>query len=195
MRPPWPALAVAALVLATLVALAPAAAAVPEPQAAGTHPDVVRAWHEPEPVVPGEQWTGYLQLRAGHGFARVGYQICNASFEGASCFAPAHEATDLGNGTFRFETSDYLAGGRPVEWEAGWHVGVRWFLAETEAGLGGNGTWVPRAPPEPTEVVPIEDLYLTFDIPGGPANDAPAPPVALALVAVLLAAAARRRRA
>lgn len=173
--------------LVAVLLLAPAAAALPEGDAASAHPDVVRAWHEPEPVQPGSQWSGFLQLRPGHGAANVSYQVCDVA-DGV-CFSFPHPAADVGNGTFRFDTADYLANGRPVRWEAGWRVGVRWFLA----GPDGNGTWVPRAPPSPTEVVPIEDLYLTFDIPGGGARGSPAP--GLVIAALAIAAAALRRRA
>ncbi len=176
------------LVLLALAALALPAAAVPEAEAP-QHPMVARAWHEPAAVVPGQQWHGYLQLRPGVEPARVGYQVCNAG--DGYCFAPTHDAVDLGNGTYRFDTRDYRASdGRPVDWEAGWTVGVRWFLADED----GNGTWIPRAPPAPTEEVPIPDLYLTFDIPGGGTEDAPGLPLAaLAAALAALAAAARRR--
>lgn len=157
-------LLVAALLLACMAA---AAAAHPEADAPSLHPDVVRAWHEPEPVRPGGQWSGFLQLRPGHGFANVSYQVCDVA-DGV-CFSFPHPARDVGNDTFRFDTADYLANGKPVEWQAGWRVGIRWFLADAE----GNGTWVPRTPPGPTEVVPIEDLYLTFRIPGDDEQGAP----------------------
>lgn len=166
-----------------LVFLAAAAAAHPESAAPSLHPDVVRAWHEPEPVEPGTQWSGYLQLRAGHGFANVSYQVCDVA-DGV-CFSFPHPARDVGNATYRFDTADYLANGRPVQWEAGWRVGVRWYLADAS----GNGTWVPRAPPEPTEVVPIEDLYLTFDIPAGNERGAPGIPMGLVAGALVVATA------
>jgi hypothetical protein len=160
----WAFLALLLLALATLV---PSAAAVAEAEASSTHPDVLRAWHEPADVVPGTQWHGYLQLRPEASPAQVGYQICNAG--DGYCFAPTHDATSLGNGTYRFDTEDYLASnGKPVDWQAGWRIGVRWFLADAQ----GNGTWVPRAPPSPTEQVPIEDLYLTFAVPGEPGRGA-----------------------
>ena len=176
--------------LLALLLLAAPAAGVPERDAWSTHPAVSEAWHEPALVRPGEQWRGYLQLKPGFDYARVGYQVCNAG--DGFCFAPTHDAQALGNGTYRFDTSDYLAGGRPVDWQPGWRVGVRWFLADEDR-PDSNGTWVPRAPPSPTEEVPIEDLYLTFDIPGEPARGAPAPAFLLLAFAVLGAAALRRR--
>ena len=150
-------LLVAALLLACMAA---AVSAHPESAAPTLHPAVVRAWHEPETVEAGTQWSGFLQLRPDHGFSNVSYQVCDVA-DGV-CFSFPHPARDVGNATFRFDTVDYLANGQPVEWQAGWRVGVRWFLGDAS----GNGTWVPRAPPEPTEVVPIADLYLTFDVPG-----------------------------
>ena len=175
--------------LVALLLLVPSAGAVPESAAAATHPDVLRAWHEPAEVTPGTQWHGYLQLRPGAAPAQVGYQICNAG--DGYCFAPTHDAAALGNGTYRFDTSDYLASdGQPVGWQAGWRIGVRWFLADAD----GNGTWVPRAPPSPTEQVPIEDLYLTFDMPGAARHGAPAPGL-VGLLSLLAALALLRRRA
>ncbi|MEK6976197.1 MAG: hypothetical protein AABY18_07635 [Candidatus Thermoplasmatota archaeon] len=179
----------AALLLACMAA---AASAHPESAAPSLHPAVLRTWHEPEPVEPGTQWSGFLQLRPDHGFTNVSYQVCDVA-DGV-CFSFPHPAQDAGNGTYRFDTKDYLANGRPVEWQAGWRVGVRWFLGDGS----GNGTWVPRSPAEPTEVVPIEDLYLTFTIPGGEEHGAPGPALASLAVALLgasaLAARARRGR-
>lgn len=182
------------LALLAALVLAPLAGAVPEAQAPGTHADVLRAWHEPAEVEPGQQWHGYLQLRPGAAPAWVGYQICNAG--DGYCFAPTHDATSLGNGTYRFDTQDYQVsdgqgGMRPVAWQAGWTVGVRWFLADGS----GNGTWVPRAPPAPTEQVAIADLYLTFQVPATGRQGAPASPPTLLAMALLAVAAVRRRRA
>lgn len=179
-------LLVAALLLACM---ASAASAHPEEDAPDLHPDVVRAWHEPEVVEPGTQWSGFLQLRAGHDVGKVWYQVCDAG-DGV-CFAPLHAAQGLANDTYRFDTVDYLANGRPVDWQPGWRVGVRWFLAATEA-PDSNGTWVPMAPADPNEAVAIEDLYLTFDIPGDGARRAPAPSIAWTSLA--LAALALQRR-
>ena len=174
--------------IALLLLAAVPAVAVPEQEAAGTSPAVVRAWHEPADVVPGQQWHGFLQLAPGQVPARVGYQVCNAG--DGYCFAPTHDAQQVANDTYRFDTTDYLASdGRPVDWQAGWRVGVRWFLADES----GNGTWIPRAPPAASEQVAIEDLYLTFDIPGGEPNGAPAIPAPLLLAGLALAALLRRR--
>lgn len=174
--------------LAVLLLVAAPAAAVPEQDAAAASPLVLRAWHEPAEVVPGQQWHGFLQLAPGPVPARVGYQVCNAG--DGYCFAPTHDAQQSPNNTYRFDTTDYLASdGRPVDWQAGWRVGVRWFLADES----GNGTWIPRAPPGPAEEVAIEDLYLTFDIPGGQANGAPSVASPLLLAGLALAALLRRR--
>lgn len=171
-------------VAAALLALAAAAAAHPEADAPSLHPDVVRAWHEPEPVAAGQQWRGYLQLRPGHGAANVSYQVCNVA-DGV-CFSFPHPARDAGNGTYAFDTADYLANGRPVDWEAGWEVGVRWFLAG--AGPAGNGTWVP-----PQDGPAIASHYLTFHIPGGGRNGAPGWEAGALALAVLACAALRGR--
>lgn len=182
-------LLVAALLLACMAA---AASAHPEAAAPTLSPLVVRAWHEPDPVDPVGQWSGFLQLRAGHNITMVAYQVCDVA-DGV-CFSFPHGARAVGNDTFRFDTQEYLANGHPVDWQPGWRVGVRWFLGDGS----GNGTWVPRAPPAPTETVPIEDLYLTFAIPGGKERGAPGMSVGLLalcmLCATTLAASAPRGR-
>lgn len=172
----------AALVL-LLVAVSHATAH-PESAASSLDARVVRAWHDPEPVVAGQQWHGFLQLAPGTRVGNVSYQVCNVA-DGV-CFSFPHPATPLGNGTYSFDTAHYTTNlGQPVNWEAGWRVGVRWFLADADG--SGNGTWVP-----PQGGARIEDGYLAFDIPGEPAKGAPAPAFALLAAALLLAAARRR---
>lgn len=161
------------------------AAAHPEDAAPSLDGRVARAWHEPAAVVPGQQWQGFLQLTPGTVVGNVSYQVCNVA-DGV-CFSFPHPATPLGNGTYRFDTSDYKTNlGQPVRWEAGWRVGVRWFLADADG--SGNGTWVP-----PQGGARIEDSYLAFDIPGEPTKGAPALPAAFLAAALLLGAGARRR--
>ena len=171
-------LLVAALLV---VCMAAAASAHPESAAPSLHPAVALAWHEPEVVEPGTQWSGFLQLRPGHDVGKAWYQVCDAG-DGV-CFAPLHAAQAIANDTYRFDTVDYLANGRPVDWQPGWRVGVRWFLADTDA-PDSNGTWVPMAPADPNDAVAIEDLYLTFDIPSG--KDRGAPGVSIGLLAICM---------
>ena len=167
---------------ALLLAIASPAAALAE-EDAGQHPLVERAWHEPADVEPGQQWTGHLRLRDGVAAANVSYQVCEVDVHGGVCFAPPHDATRQADGTWSFDTGHYLANGRPVQWGAGWLVGVRWYLEDG----AGNGTWIPAAPDAQG---PIASHYLTFRIPGEADRDAPAPGLATVLLAVVVAALA-----
>lgn len=176
----------AALALLAVAALAPVALAHPESAAPGLDARVLAAWHEPEPVSPGQQWLGYLRLRpeAAAALGNVSYQVCNVA-DGV-CFSYPHPATPLGNGTYRFDTAHYLTNsGQPVAWEAGWRVGVRWFLAD----MDGNGTWLP---PQGAGQA-IEDSYLAFDIPDGAPRGAPAPTAPLLALGLLMGAGVARR--
>lgn len=165
-----------------LLALAASTAAHPESAAPSLDSRVLFAGHTPEPVMPGTQWVGQLQLRPDANVSSVGYQVCNVS-DGV-CFAPLHPARDLGNGSYEFDTSDYLGnGGQPVQWEAGWRVGVRWFLRDA----AGNGTWVP-----PQEGDTIESHYLAFDIPQSKSESAPAAPWTWLALAIVVLAGRRR---
>lgn len=172
------------LAVPLLLVLAASVAAHPESAAPSLDVRVLRAWHEPDALVPGQQWHGFLQLAPGTVVGNVSYQVCNVA-DGV-CFSFPHPATDLGNGTYRFDTTDYKTNlGQPVRWEAGWRVGVRWFLADSDD--SGNGTWVP-----PQGGDRIEDSYLAFDIPGTPSQGAPAPTFVFLAVALLVAVVARR---
>lgn len=176
------------LAVLLLLAVAVPAAAHPESAAAQLDARVAAAWHQPDPVVPGEQWSGYLRLHDGVAVGNVSYQVCNVA-DGV-CFSYPHPAADLGNGTYRFHTSDYLTNlGQPVRWEAGWRVGVRWFLADPDG--SGNGTWVP---PQQSVGAPIEDSYLAFDIPGEAERGAPGPAMMVPLLALAAALAWTRAR-
>jgi hypothetical protein len=116
-------------ILLALGALAglPAAVAHAESEAPTLRPDVVRAWHAPDFPLPHTQWTGSLQLAPDSNVTAAYFQICRV---GSACFAPPAAATDVGNHTFRFDTRDYLAGGKPVDYQAGWELGVVWLLDE-----------------------------------------------------------------
>jgi hypothetical protein len=170
---------------AGLLLLAVSTQAYPESAAPSLNPLVKAAWHEPEVVKAGTQWRGFLQLQENHSVERAHYQVCNVG--DGFCFAPLTPAHHIGNDTFSFDTNDYLANGVPVHWKAGWRVGVHWYLEHRD----GNTTWIPRAPPAVDEQVPLEDLYLTFDI---PADKKGAPGLAAASLIVAVAGAARLRR-
>jgi hypothetical protein len=173
------------LAAAAILLLAPLAQAWPESAAPDLHPQAEAAWHEPEEVRPGEQWAGYLRLRHGHTIANASYQVCNLA--NGVCFAPPTPARFAGQDLLRFHTSEYLAGGKPVSWEAGWRIGVKWILTH------GNGTV--DCLPGPCGSPPggeggLEAHYLAFDMPAR--KEAPAASLPI-LLAFLLAAAGRRR--
>lgn len=170
------------LVLGLLLLLAGPAAAYAEGEAPTVDPRIAATWHEPAVVRPGQQWEGFLRPAEGANVTSALYQVCEV---GRQCFAPPTAAERLPNGTFRFHTSDYRAAGRPVEWEAGWRVGVKWCLAEGGADPGSCG-WVPSQEGDDPEM-----HYFAFDIPGG---DKGSPAPALGVLAVALLAAAARRR-
>lgn len=186
-------LAAMALVVAALVG-APAVAAHDEAAAPSLRPDVLRAWHEPAIVEPHTQWRGFLAFTPTSNVTAASYQICQV---GRTCFAPPAPATDLGNGTFAFDTRDYTVAGRPVDYEAGWRLGVKWFLAEQGANSiiefpGGPDLASPACAGD-ASLACSEAHYLSFDMPRAskPAPLGPLPLAGLVLLAVLLA----RRRA
>lgn len=183
------------LAVLTSVAMAIPAAAVPESEAGrlwlaqNGRPGVLAAGHDPAEVVPGSQWGGFLILDHNVTFERVLFQIC---LVGMTCFAPPTPAHQADNRTWRFNTTAYRAPGTNalIDWEAGWHVGVRYVIEDRLA----NGTLR-------TTVFPVSDdltaagaeaHYLTFYIPDSPARGASALPL-LAILAALLLAAVRRR--
>lgn len=191
-RPGLGFLAAAALALALSVP----AAAHPESAAPSLRPDVVRAGHEPEAVQPHTQWKGFLELRPDTNVTAAYYQVCRV---GDACFAPPAPAERHGS-AFRFDTSDYLANGRPVDYEAGWRLGVTWLLEERLP----NGTVQSvRFPAGPDVLSPdcqgdaalacAEAHYLAFDIPAE-TRGSPGLPAALAPIPLALAAARAARR-
>lgn len=191
----------AAAVLLLLVALVPLAAAHAESEAPSMRPDVARVWHEPETPAPHTQWDGFLQLRSGSNVTAANYQVCRV---GQACFAPPTLAEGPTNGTFRFDTSGYRANGQAIDYQAGWRLGVKWFLYE----MSGNGTNMtsrtvefPSGPdlssPEcagDAAMACSEQHYFVFTM-GAPAAK-PSPGMGLAALCGLLAAAAfaRQRR-
>lgn len=185
--------------LALLVLAAAPASAHPESAAPSLRPDVVRAGHEPEVVLPHTQWRGFLELEPGSNVTAAYYQVCRV---GQACFAPPTPADRIANATFGFDTADYLANGEPVDYEAGWRIGVTWVLEER---LSNGTTRLVRFPVGPDVLSPecqgdaaaacAEAHYLAFDI---PAEERESPAVAAFPIGALLAAfafvAARRRR-
>lgn len=187
-------------ILLALLAWAPPAAAYAEAEAPLLRPDVLEASHSPAAVQPHTQWQGSLALRPGHAVLSAQYQVCRV---GQACFAPPAPATRVGNDTFTFHTADYLAGGRPVDYQAGWRIGVQWLLTERD----GNGTRTRPFPEGPGPADPAcageaqalacqERHYLVFDMPpatrNAPAGGAIAAP---GLLALAWAGRARRRHA
>lgn len=123
----------AALALLALVALLPPAAAHAESEAPELRDDVAATWHEPASPPPHTQWHAFLELRPDANVTAVHYQVCRV---GQACFAPPTPAGRLANGTFSLDTAGYLANGRPVDYQAGWRLGVKWFLDGQEFPAG-----------------------------------------------------------
>jgi hypothetical protein len=185
-------------VLGVLAALAMPASAHPESAAPSLRPDVVRAGHDPVVVQPHTQWQGFLELKPDSNVTAAYYQVCRV---GQACFAPPTPAQKVGT-SFRFDTSEYLANGRPVDYEAGWRVGVTWILEERLP----NGTLAAvRFPVGPDVTSPAcqgeaalpcaEAHYLAFDIPAETrGSPAPAVVLLLATLAIVAVSAGRRQR-
>jgi hypothetical protein len=187
---------VKALALLPLLALLPVAAAHAEADAGLLRPDVLRAGHAPEMVQAHTQWQGFLVLRPGHSVTAAQYQICRV---GSACFAPPAPARRVGDDTFTFETAAYQAGGKPIDYQPGWRLGVQWILTE-RAGNATRQTLFPEGP-SPTDAGCAGDQmalacqerhYLAFDV-APAAKGAPAPGLAAVLVGLALAGGARRR--
>ena len=191
------ALACLAVVFAA-TALAMPASAHAEAEAPLLRDDVVAAGHEPAVVEPHTQWTGFLELSSSTNVTAAFYQVCRV---GQSCFAPPTPAEKVGP-RFRFDTSEYLANGRPVDYEAGWRLGVTWLLEER---LENGTTRSVRFPIGPdmlsagcqgdAALACSEAHYLAFDV-AEDERGAPAVGAGLAFVALLaaVAVAAVRRR-
>jgi hypothetical protein len=194
-RPRLALLAIAAIAVTALAVLPAPAAAHPESAAPSLRPDVVRAGHEPDVVQPHTQWQGFLEMAPDSNVTAAYYQVCRV---GQACFAPPTPAEKVGT-TFRFDTSGYLANGRPVDYEAGWRLGVTWILEER---LANGTTSAVRFPLGPDVESPAcqgdaalgcaEAHYLAFDIPAEE-RGSPSVPAGLVLAALAVFAAAARR--
>lgn len=184
----------AARVLGLLLAWAALAAvpatAHPESAAPTLRSDVLAAWHDPPVVEPHTQWHGYLQMTPDSNVTAASFQICRV---GLACFAPPTPAQDLGNGTWGFDTNDYTVNGRPVDYESGWRLGVKWWLSERS----GNGTSLVEFPDGPDPSAPecdgdgalacAEAHYLAFDVERSPKGSPALPALGMALALAALA--------
>jgi hypothetical protein len=175
--------------------LVPAAHAVEEPDAPALRlaqsgkDDLVRVWHEPEVVLPGTQWRGFIMFRPGHDVADVqGFQVCDV---GKSCFAPPTSLQRLNETTWMFDTATYIPPGTnaPVQYEAGQRLGVRFYIVEP--GPEGNLT-VTTFPSNEGDPLDAEAHYIAFDMPPPRRQAAGAQP--MAFVAILFAGVLLRRR-
>jgi hypothetical protein len=184
-----------AILLAVLLALAMPAAAYDEADAGLLRPDMVlSAGHLPTRVPAHTQWQGILTLRPGNHVLSAQYQVCRV---GQACFAPPAPAQRHGD-TFVFDTANYTAGGRSVDYQAGWRIGVQWLLTE-DAGMNETRT---ETFPEGRDLSgagcaadPLgcqETHYIAFDM--EPAAHAAPGAAVLPVAALLLGAAGARRR-
>ncbi len=185
-----------------LTLLALPAAGYAESEAPALRPDVLAAGHAPEIVAPHTQWSGTLSFRPGSNVTAASYQICRV---GMACFAPPAVAQRDGD-TFRFHTSNYTVAGKPVDYQAGWRVGVKWILTEGEPDGAPGGTRVmafpsglspddPACAGEAQAMECQESHYVAFNV-AGDARGTPGAPGAGPLagfVALVVAAAWRSR--
>lgn len=187
--------------MAALLAGAAPASAHPESEAPLLRADVVRAGHEPATVLPHTQWIGFVELEAWTNVTAAYYQVCRV---GQACFAPPTPAEMVpsarhGGPSFRFDTSTYLANGRPVDYQPGWRIGVTWLFEER---LANGTTQMVRFPEGPDVLSPecqgdavaacAEAHYLAFDIPAA-GRESPSPHLGALLAALACAALAARR--
>ena len=190
-------------ILAAIVVLVSAipAAAHPESAAPSLRSDVLRAGHEPAVVPPHTQWQGFLEFRPGSNVTAAFYQICVV---GQACFAPPAPATRMDGDDavrFDFDTSEYLANGQPVDYQAGWRLGVTWLLEER---LPNGTTQSVRFPIGPDVLSPqcqgdaalpcAEAHYLAFDIPAQQRDSPSVAPASLVFLLLVAAVVAGRRK-
>lgn len=176
--------------------LAGPAAAITEADAQATwlaqngRPGVIGAGHEPRTIPPGTQWSGYITLAENVTFETVRFQICRV---GQVCFAPPTPARQIDERTWGFNTTDYRAPGSGVliQWEAGWHLGVR-YVIEDQLDNGTLRTTIFPASDDLT-TAGAESHYLTLYIAGQVAKPAPSIPLALLLIALTIVVKIRRR--
>ena len=179
-----------AILCAVAAALAAPALAHSEAAAPSLDPRVEAAWHEPAVVEPHTQWQGFLQLRTGADVVSASYQICRV---GLACFAPPAQAVRDVDGALRFDTTDYTVAGpdgaRPVDYQAGWRVGVKWLLTDA----GGNTTSLPPSAHCAADAGAecLEAEYLAFDIASPASRSTPLGPLSLLGVAAALMVARR----
>lgn len=187
---------VVALVPVLAVLLVSVAQAYPESEASvvrvseGGPDDVERVWHEPPLVQPGTQWQGYIRFKANHTVEQVKVQICDV---GRVCFAPPIPIHLMPDGrTWTFNTTEYrdTLSRRPIEYEAGWRLGMQFILSERLA----NGTLLDTRLPEGLENPEnLEFHYLAFDMPPATEKNAPGLGVPALVFVVALAVGLRRR--
>lgn len=181
------------LILVVALVAIPTSSAHPESAAPMLDARVLAVGHEPEPVVPHTQWSGWLLLREDANITSAKFQVCRV---GLACFAPPALAERDGSGGFRFNTSNLLVlgpeGRVPVDYQPGWRIGVKWYLTDA----AGNTTELPHSPTcsSASGSACLEDAYLAFTIPETP-RATPAPgAVALGLLALTVAGVLRRVR-
>ena len=176
-----------------LLALALPAVAYSETAAPTLRPDVVRVWHDPEHVVSGEPWHGFLQLAPGTNVSAAYFQVCRV---GQACFNPPTPARLLGNGTYTFNSDEI---GEGVDLDSGWHVGVRWWLDERNGTRLSSARFPVEVPCDESSLECSESHYFSFDVAEAPKRaflpGLGLTPIVLSLGAVALVAGTRSRHA
>lgn len=137
-------------------------------------------------------WSGWLQLRDDANVTSARFQVCRV---GLACFAPPAPAEPDGANGFRFNTTNLLVQGPegrvPVEFQAGWRVGVKWFLTDAS----GATSELPHSDcSSASGAACLEDAYLAFTIPASARGMPSVGPAAIGLAALALAMAVRRVR-
>ncbi len=187
------------VLLTAAAALLPAAAAHAESEAPSLRPDVLAAGHEPANVLPHSQWRGFLRLAPESNVTSASYQVCRV---GQACFAPPTPAVHVGS-EWRFDTAGYTVNGKPVDYQPGWRLGVKWWLTETRGDGSNVAVEFPAGPDASSPECQgdgaagcAEQHYLAFGVVDNRTHGLPAPgPLAvLGVVAVGVAFAGRRRR-
>lgn len=158
-------------------------------------PQVANVWHAPNIVPPHTQWRGFLQVRPGNATTEIvaaSYQICQV---GKECFAPPHAAQRLDATTFTFNTTSYLANGAPVDYQAGWRIGVKWVLTDAANVSYELPRGLPQTDPACSTGSPAcaESHYLAFDMPPAPPKATPGFALQPLIFVSLIAAGLLRR--
>ncbi len=149
--------------------------------------DVVRVWHEPASPEAGTQWRGGIEFRPGHAIGDVKFQICRV---GVACFAPPTDAQESGPDAWTFNTAAYVVpgAGRPVTWEAGWRIGVRFVINETLV----DGRPTEHFFPAASDSGVLEDDYFAFNMAAAPQKATPAPAFPSFAIGLLVSLLLRR---